>query len=198
MSDNQTHNRMAAFGWSLHAAGLGVTVALVGASVGLLYLPIGMESRRLDAAAQSASQYLRQYSAVESERDVLKDVLAEREQSHVELASRVPNTMDESEFLAQLAQLARATGVEINQYNPGQPVEEASHGSLEIVLKARAPYANACHFLAGLEELPRLCRAKSMRLLAPQSGSSDCQLEMTLQIFYLNNNLRNEHEVGHG
>jgi Tfp pilus assembly protein PilO len=184
MTNRHSHENNSIFGWLLHVAGLAVTVAVAAAAIGLLYWPINNEIVDVSRQIDSANMRLQQQPEAARHLEELQTVLAEREQEQAELEARVPDVVDESGFLRQLAELARSTGTVIGEYSPGLPIDHGTHGSLEISLKLHATYADACRFLEGLKDLPRLCRAKSMEILAPEAGNDDYLVEMTLLIYY--------------
>lgn len=78
--------------------------------------------------------------------------------------TRIPETAQESEFLAQLSQLAKDTGLTILEFRPGKITDRTTHRELEISLSAHGGYHSLCELLAGLEKLPRLCRVTSLTI----------------------------------
>lgn len=198
MPDRIGQDRLTAFAWLLHAAGLCVTIAVVVVAAALLFRPINDKSRLVADEIQSTTDYLKQKPELAGRHDKLQRTLTDRQKRHAELIARIPDAPRESEFLTQLTQLARSTGMAISRYNPGEAVEDRSHASLEIELKAQASYASICRFLTGLEELPRLCRVTKLSIIAPAPDSDAYPVDLTLQIFFTPKSEENNSEVSHG
>lgn len=198
MLDRSRKNQLAMLSWLLHAAGLGVTVAILFVAIALVIRPIGDESRRVAEKIQATTDYVQRNPELTARHEHLKRTLADRRNRRAELMARIPDSARESEFLTQLAQLARSTGMAISRYNPGESVEEGSHASLGIELKAQASYASICSFLAGLEHLPRLCRVTELSIAAAAPDDEQYQVGMTLQVFFTATSEANDGEVSHG
>lgn len=88
--------------------------------------------------------------------------LIHTEKQLVAAQARIPETAQESEFLAQVSRLAKDTGLTIQEFRPGGITERKTHRELDVALSALGGYRSLCEFLAGLEKLPRLCRVTSL------------------------------------
>ena len=198
MFDHSATEKRETFGWLLHAAGLAVTCALLGVAVIAFERPLANEARRLREDTAAARDSLEQLPGAEARLTELQTALAARRETQAELVSRVPVDPAEAEYLSQVTELARSSSVAIDQYHPGLPVEHEDYGSLEVVVHLHAPYENVCRFLAGIETLPRLCRARSLKITAPETEGEDYHVEVTLQIYFITDRTVAFSEVPHG
>ena len=178
------HRELSAFGWSLHGAGLAVTAVAAVAVIAIVIRPLRAEGRRVKAEILSAGNYLQQREQIESRHEHLHSTLSEQQQLHADLLAQIPAMPRESEFLAQLTELSRSTGMAISGYNPGETEQHSSHAALAIKLKARASHESLCRFLTGLETLPRLCHVTHLHVVTPKIAEAVYPVEMTVKIFF--------------
>ncbi len=183
-ADTGGHRELSAFGWSLHGAGLAVTAAVVIALAVIVIRPLRAEATRVRAGILAASNYLQQEDQIESRHEQFQATLTEQQRLQADLLAQVPERPRESEFLAQLTELSRSTGMSINGYTPGETTQHNSHASLAIRLKAHASHESLCRFLTGLETLPRLCHVTHLHVATPTLTDTVYPVEMTVRIFF--------------
>lgn len=171
-------------GWALHAAGFVLTILmLLGVHV-YVFGSLRRESSRLDSQISTAADYYDQESMITARHTTLQSTLIDRQNRLEDLLTRIPESPRESEFLAQLTQLARSSGMTISRYTPGQSREETTHADLEVSLSARASYESICRFFDGLADLQRLCHVTRLKIVAPEPGQLTYPVDMTLRIFF--------------
>lgn len=187
MFANNTQNKLTQLGWLLHGAGLLLTlVSIVGAWM-LLFWPIAVESADLNRQVDSLAQLVVDGDKIISENRELRQILDDVENRIQHLASQIPQTARESDFLAQLSELARETELEIKDYHPGVAKTEKNHSELQIALSIEGKYTSVCRFLADLREIPRLCRIINLQIHTQSnqsSGEDVLDISMTLKIYY--------------
>ncbi|MGH7128193.1 MAG: type 4a pilus biogenesis protein PilO [Planctomycetaceae bacterium] len=183
MDRGRPHNDLRATAWLLHAAGLGVTLALCAAGWLCVLGPITTQTddarQRLDAARsllKSDAAVRRRNVSLHAQHDGL-------ESQSRQLLSRMPETPEESEFLAQLTQLAVRTGVLLREFQPSAAAANDSFQELEIRVSAESDYESLCRFLAGVNDLPRLCRLTALDLAVADDPGGPYRVEMGIVIF---------------
>ncbi|MEZ6052687.1 MAG: type 4a pilus biogenesis protein PilO [Planctomycetaceae bacterium] len=196
--NNNESQQLKSLGWGLHAAGASVAVALLLGIHGLVLSALRAENTRLEQQITVHSDYNDTASMISARHETLRAALTDRQNRLEELLTRIPESPRESEFLAQLTQLARQSGMTISQYTPGKAQQEKTHADLEVSLQADASYESICRFLYGLADLPRLCHVTSLSLAAPAPEQTIYPVEMTLRIFYTPFDRNQNEEVPHG
>jgi Tfp pilus assembly protein PilO len=156
------HTTERRFRYLMHAVAAGVTLHL-----GLLVINLGvLQAREQQQAVDAQIESLRQFHAgadgVETRRLELQELLDQTEKQFAAAVTRIPETAQESEFLAQVSRLAKDSDLTLQEFRPGGITEHKTHRELEISLSASGGYRSLCEFLAGLEKLPRLCRVTSL------------------------------------
>ncbi|HUG89647.1 MAG TPA: type 4a pilus biogenesis protein PilO [Planctomycetaceae bacterium] len=164
--DDASDARLSRAGGWLHAAGLAVAAALFAA----VYIPaIGaLHSQQAGIAAQTdaATQLLDSAEALRREHADLVARQAEVQTRTGQLLSRIPETPQESEFLAHIARLAHQSPLAVRNFRPVATTDYDHYSEIEVHLTAVASYEGLCRFLAGLESLPRLCTVKRFSIVS--------------------------------
>ena len=185
MSGNTVPRTLVIFGWWLHGAGLLVTAAIVAGAVLIVYRPLDRSIARIDRQYSATSSFLERAHDVQREHREWKRQLSDMEGRFANVMARIPAEASESNFLAQLSELAQRTGLTIQDYRPGAVSQQEEHREMEISLSARSQYAGLCEFLAELESLPRLCRITQLNVSVPKSDTPETYpIEMTLRIYF--------------
>ena len=130
------------------------------------------------------SRLLRQSADIQLRQREAEKQLVHSEATFARVISRIPETPRESEFLAQITELARSSQLRIQRYHPREPVNEGTHTALEVQLDAIADYSGICRFLDGLRTLARLCRVTRLNVHAIGTEGTDLSIEMTLRIYF--------------
>lgn len=168
----------------LHACGFGAAVAIAYATWTLAIQPLQNQHADLAARIHAQRQLHSQRDDILARHREIEEQVADFEGSFAHAISRLPETPRESEFLAQITQLARACQLKIQRYHPREPVNEGTHTALEVQLDASANYAGVCQFLDGLRSLARLCRVTRLRVHTADEKAGILPIEMTLRIYY--------------
>lgn len=100
-----------------------------------------------------------------------------------ELTDMIPETPQESRFLAQLSQLAESASLEISDFRPG-PVEDGEAlKRIEVRLSGAGSYVCLCEFLHGLHSLPRLTHVSELAISTINEDGL-YPISMSLAIFF--------------
>ena len=172
------------FGMLLHTAGAVAALAVAGSMYWLIFLSLQEKTAETKQDVAAKRRFLESAQTITSTHSELKKQLRDEESRLADALERIPPTPQESDFLAQLARLARDCSVSIRQFNRGGSTEEQTHSGMEVQLSADASYASICRFLAGLARLRRLCHVRELHISADQGPSDSYPVEMTLRIFY--------------
>lgn len=167
-NDGTSHqrNNLLATAWGLRAGGAVLAGAILLTGWSGFHFLSHLRQSLLDQC-QSAALLLQRAEAMEARCQDLQQQLrlaADRRQRAV---GRVPTRADETEFLRQLAAIARAAQLDIRDYRPGRVSQWPTHSELELAVRAEGSYQSLCHFLAALGELPRICRVSQLTVSAP-------------------------------
>ncbi len=157
----------------MHALAAGVSLSLAFVVIDLGVLQARERQQSIDAQIESMRQLLSQADDVQARRVELQELLEETEKRFAAAATRIPEAAQENEFLAQISRLAKNSDLTIQEFRPGEITECRTHRELEISLSAVGPYRSLCEFLAGLEQLPRLCRVTSLTIDRDTAATAD-------------------------
>ena len=194
---NSTQKRLASLGWWLHAGGLLLTAAIFAIAL-IAYQSFDRDRDRLDRQISAMSRFLNTGDEIHFDHRDLNQRLSVMEGRLTDLMTRIPAARNESDFLAQLTELAHQYKLKIQNYRPGVVFEKEKYSEMEIKLSAEGSYQSCCRFLAGLESLPRLCRITHLNISAPDDAEI-YPIEMTLRIYFAplqqttSQELRNKH-----
>lgn len=187
MFDHNTQRRFTHVGWLLHAAGLLATVASVAGIVVFVFGSLDAQSIELAFQSTELRQSVRNSDEIIANNRELRKTLDEVNQRIKHLSSQIPQTAQESEFLAQLSRLAQSSGLEIDNYQPGIAKKVEKHRALDVALTINGNYQSMCQFFAGIQNLPRVCRINTLRILNQKSSNSDddiLSITMSMTIYY--------------
>jgi len=161
------------FRYLMHAVAAGVSLSLAFVVIDLGVLQARERQRSVDSQIESTRQLLGQADDVQARRVELQGLLEQTEKQFAAAATRIPETAQENDFLAQISRLAKNTDLTIQEFRPGEITDRKTHRELEISLSAVGPYPSLCEFLAGLEQLPRLCRVTSLTIDRSTAATAD-------------------------
>jgi Tfp pilus assembly protein PilO len=169
----------------VHATGVAVTVTVVLLIIELGVLPTRAQQRSVETEFAAIRDFLARADEVNAHHQQLRRQLELTEQQFAEAVTRIPETAQESEFLAQVSELARHTKLTIQEFRTGSVTEHATHRELEISLAASGPYRSLCEFLGGLDRLSRLCRVQSLTVdRSADQESGNYPVRMSVVVFF--------------
>jgi len=100
-----------------------------------------------------------------------------------EESRRVPPEPRESEFLKDMLQVAKQTGLDLRDYQPATPVTMGGSRQLPIRLSGAADYRAICRFLDGVSRLPRLTTIEKLEISATPPGAP-YPVAMTVAVYF--------------
>lgn len=187
MNSQDTSRKVRELNRNLNIAG----ILSVGVVLGLIYcfgLRLVMaESTRLSGLVEETKEFLGttdQITASTREIKVRSEVL---ETEMERILAGVPTEPRESEFLGQISGLVQGTSLKFDEFRPAGTTAAGQYRQLEVMMSGVGTYRDICRFLAGLEELPRLCRVSRLDIEAPDEpygAENRYPVSMTLVIFY--------------
>lgn len=172
------------FGLALHGVGLLVTLGIVASLYAIGSVSFDARSRETATTIAAKRQFLDSAGPITKSYEELKQQLQNEETRLSELFERIPQHPQESDFLAQLAKLARQSNVTIRQFSRGEATKEATYSGMEVQLTAQASHASVCRFLSGLADLRRLCHVRKLSISSGGEDQADYPVDMTLRIFF--------------
>lgn len=174
----------ATFKWTLNGLGMATTLVVVALAYAFIFRPMDQESKQLRSAVRADSDFLAGADKIRARNRELKGSLAETEGLIAGIKRRIPESPQQADFLAQLAEAAEESEVEIVDFRPATAIEQDKHYELTIRVSAIGKYAAICRFLDRLETLPRLCVIMGMEIDAHDLAAEVYPLDLTLQVFY--------------
>ena len=183
MFADSNDRKLMVLGWLFHLGGL-VTLVLGAAAYQFVVSEL-MTRQQSDNAAEIEKLEL----LLETERDTgrefagLQAQLARLEASAEAARLRIPETPQESEFLAQLSEAARDQGFAINNFTRGEVTVLETHSQLQIRLSGEGDYASICGFFEKLASFSRVATVSQMNLSVP-IDSEIYPLDMTMTLYF--------------
>lgn len=182
---NKDQGELAQLSWGLHAVGGLLCVAIVFGIYFCIFAKIGEQDHRIQGEAESLQVFLSQQSDLKTSNKEIKHQLEERKGRLEELLRRIPNSAQESNFLAQLTKLAQEMKVTVREYNPGSVITLGDYSMLEVDVLAHANYEGLCGLLNGLSSLPRLCQIAELRVQTSETPDGNFPVRMKIRVFFV-------------
>ncbi len=171
--------------WWLHGSGCLLTAGIAAGAWTAVDQFVNGRIERIDRRHAATSTFMTTAPEIEQEHRLLQAEVADRSIRFEELLGRIPPEVRESEFLAQIDELAKKCELTIRDYRPGSIASQTRHSELEIQLSAEGNYAALCQFLAGIHALPRMSRVTALQVAAASEPAAETYpIEMTLRIYF--------------
>ncbi|MCA9118966.1 MAG: type 4a pilus biogenesis protein PilO [Planctomycetaceae bacterium] len=183
MSSDSNDRRLMILGWLFHLGGL---ITLVVGACAYQFVVSGLITRQQTDNEAEISQL---ETLLESEGDVgrefsrLQQELARLEASAEAARQRIPETPQESEFLAQVSAAAKEKGLAIKNFTRGSVTVMGTHSQLQIRLTGEGDYASICGFFDEMSTFSRVATVSQMSLTVP-SESEIYPLDMTMTLYF--------------
>jgi Tfp pilus assembly protein PilO len=169
---------------ALHLAGLAVALGIALVAGLVVYKPLHAEEARVRNLTTWTEKFMGSKDEVLHGSDELEKRRLESEILFAESMTRIPETAQKTEFLAQLSGLAADTGLKIHEFRPGDEIDRKTHRELSIHVTAEASYASLCRFLAGLEKVERLTQLTALQVNGGYGTAETYPVSMTVNIFF--------------
>ncbi len=150
--------------------------------------PIHMHISRLESQSCELKDLIYQTSQISVQREKLQQELMTQQTSLERLEARLPTAARESDFLAQMCELAASENLEIADYQPGAVSARETHHELEVSVSLRGDYSAICQLLRQADELPRLCRLVRLEMTSAEAGEK-LIANLTYRIYFTPHNL---------
>lgn len=148
------------------ADGLGIaSIALTGTLAWMLLIrPIDAAIGNNQIAQEKALEDFERHDEIAAEAARLRIERTDFEARLKTLLDGIPESVQDSQFLGQVATLARESELLLEQFRPGNVEEAGEYQQLEIELTASGTHTSICRFLDGLQRLPRMCRVPELHI----------------------------------
>lgn len=171
------------WGLALHVLGCVAAVTVVVAVAAPLFLPLQARASALNAATDDAWKLLNESEKTSAAHRDAKGELEAAESRIRRVQQQIPDAAEEGDFKKQFASLATACEFELEDYRPGASEPHRFCQQIRIHVRGRGSYEATVRLLAGLDSLPRLCRATDVTIVAADEPD-EFVVEMALMIFY--------------
>lgn len=168
---------------AMHATGTAVIAVILAVGYTTGYSSVeSNEAEWIDTIHENQS-LLQRSQQIEDERNLTECELFALTRRLEELNALIPDTRDESSFLAQLAALADEADLDIQNFRPGPAEDSHNLKRIRVQLTGAGSYECICTFLDGLQALPRLTHVSRMKI-DPLNATNQYPVEMELSIFF--------------
>lgn len=171
------------WGLALHVLGCLAALTVLTAVAAPLFLPLQARASALNAATDDAWKLLNESEKITAAHRDAKGELDAAESRIRRVQQQIPDAAEEGDFKKQFATLAGECGFELDDYRPGASEPHRFCQQIRIHVRGRGSYEATVRLLAGLDALPRLCRATDVTIVAAEEPDAFA-VEMTLTIFY--------------
>ena len=182
MFSNRT-KALSTTGWLLHLAGAVVIAVFLTASYFGLSTSFAWKMSGQTERIAELEKYLNRAPSIRSKHATLQQALARIKQRVQEIDQRIPDDAREAEFLGQMSEAARQTGLAIRDYRRGRNTETTSHFQLEVRILGEGSYSSICRFLERIHELPRAVAIDKMRI-STEKENNVYPVDMTFLLHY--------------
>ena len=157
-------DRLSSWNRRLHGAGCCVALVMTAAVYLTICRPLDQQASVLRRQIEGAEATIGEMERTRAQRDALqKRAQAVHDEIRMVL-EQIPDSERESDFLAQLTDLADRVGLSILDFRPGATVERRDFSERIVDVAAEGNYASICRFLNELDGLPRLCSVVRMEV----------------------------------
>lgn len=171
------------YGWLLHGIGFLFTGVVSFVAFAFLVTPMQFKFASAERAINQLNVFLgRSNEVIAREGEMRRQLESSRDELRL-LQNRVPRTPQADQFLKQLDDLAKDSGLTILDYQPGKTISNETHSETQIELSGKGGYINLCRFLEGLVGLPRLCRIRTMQIQSVSEGG-EYPVDLSLSIYF--------------
>lgn len=151
--------------------------------LGLIYActlgPAMAESSRLSGLVAATEQFLTTTDEIARETRETQETSDRLESEMERILAGVPAASQESVFLGQISELVQGTSLKFEEFRPGKTTETGQYRQLEVQISGVGTYQDVCRFLAGLENLPRLCRVLRLQIETDADRETNSELSET-------------------
>lgn len=151
-------DKLQTFDRSLNAGLFVATTAVLAVVYVLAFQPLDSQLETTRQEADDWGTLVERTAEITRRHRALDDRLSSYRKQASEIWKRIPTAPRESDFLAQVSQLAEKTGMHVADYHPGAVEQTENHHELEVKIATRGEYKALCKFLEQVDQIPRLSR----------------------------------------
>lgn len=161
---NSQDKQVELLGWALHAAGCLTVIAIVGAYFAFVTRPLNAQMDQCDIRVSQLKLLHERGPQVRAAYSQSQEELQSLKESVEETLLRLPENLEDEEFIAQVKSVALATGVEIVGYQMGSTEQLTSYSKAELTFQCNGSFASICRFLDEVDHLPRLTEVSRLEI----------------------------------
>ncbi len=162
-----------------------LVLAVVLVTLWIVTGPLAAARSDLVTEIEAHQTMLAQSDSIEACYCDMTDRVQTQHQHLQQLMGMVPERPSESEFLAQLSELASQSGVQLLHFEPQATTQHDPHSEISIRCSAQANYPAVCKFLYGMSDLPRLTDVTRFTIRQSTDEHSILMVELEISIFHL-------------
>ena len=156
--------QMTALGWLLHGVGVATVIAVVGAYLWFVAMPLSERKASCQQRIEQLESMLGKATQVQTDHNTFKTELASLKQSVEETQRRLPRELREEEFLAQVREVATKTGIELGQYQLGMVEDLESYSKANLTFQCHGNFASICRFLDEVDHFARITEISNLQI----------------------------------
>jgi Tfp pilus assembly protein PilO len=163
-----------------------VTAILAAASVGyvlLVFVPGQRTISELRSQLEEKQQHVLQSQRLGGPIRQAEIRLASTREYSTEWVAAAPRPTQLVGFYAQLAQEAKAAGVQVKRLDPQPAIDHQLISQHPVVIAFDGQFAQVFDFVRRLEQLPQTLWIRDLRMSRNEANSESLQAELTLTIF---------------
>ncbi len=97
---------------------------------------------------------------------------------------KLPSVADETQFLQQISEGAKAEGVSLGDFRPGGVATQKNCKAMELRLRGTGTYASLARWLHGFRDLPRMFQLSELTIVAPSVQGGDCSIDLRIDLLF--------------
>lgn len=181
MKPNAQDQNLFMLAWSIH--GIGVLVVIGATLLARLIVVAPIQQQRNDLATEvvETNKIAKTALSIRTDFEKTKQEIVKAEQRVATLRKRIPQQLNERQFLNDLSRLADEEGVALLDLRPGTVSREAEYSEMPIQLTIRATYPRLCRLLLGIAQMQRLVAVSEIHISStPDTDFHTAEIELVI------------------
>jgi Tfp pilus assembly protein PilO len=169
--------------WAMHVVCFVCVVGFVAAYGWFVFKPLREHEQACQQRIAHLKQLLVQAPKVRQENRAFHAELTSLKHTVEETRRRLPQKIQEHEFIEQVRQVATKLGMEVGDYQLGLVTELQSYSQAEVTFQCKGSYASICQFLDEIDHFARITEISNLQI---ESGDNfhSYPLQVTFVLYF--------------